>query len=88
MRILLPVTCKLEEVTVSIVTTPVKPLTLLTPPEPGQLAKLNEPPEPETKHWPAVLVLTVATALVPCPTNIPFVARLARPVPPLATPRA
>tara|TARA_B100000678_G_scaffold51447_2_gene41055 strand:- start:710 stop:1321 length:612 start_codon:yes stop_codon:yes gene_type:complete len=50
MRMVFPVTCKLEAVTVSIVTSPVRLFTLLTPPEPGQVAKLKDPPVPDTKH--------------------------------------
>ena len=67
-----------------MVSAPVAPLTLITPPLPGQLCH-DGAPAVETKHKPAPPAATDVIGLVPLPSSTPFAVRLAAPVPPCAT---
>lgn len=68
-----------------IVIAPFALLTVVTPPDPGQVVKPGVVPV-ITRHCP-LLPVAVFTALVPFPTSTPLLVKLLRPVPPLETAR-
>jgi hypothetical protein len=67
-----------------IVIGPVSPLSVLTPPEPGQVLNVGEPTV-ETKHCPALPAATLLSDEVPLPMTTPLAPIVFVPVPPFAT---